>query len=269
MQLVDSMPRRSQFTLIELLVVIAIIAILAALLLPALQKAKDAAKQAACLSNQKQCAVGIFTYAADFDDKIPAYWGKGDASFYRFWLEFISGTGAYCANGPRYMESPGALGCPANKYYAKDFRDYSTWLGWPGSSTTMRGYGMYMDDQSLGFNPWIPFDPAVPSGLGWRPVLFARIEKAASLVMLADTASVHPSFAGAAELGHMIGVFQARGQPFSNPPYGARIQTIHGNRAVHSYYDGHAAAATAAELYRDTATKPRRFFSADLVPLDF
>ncbi|MCM8538043.1 MAG: type II secretion system GspH family protein [Lentisphaeraceae bacterium] len=59
------------FTLIELLVVVAIIGILSSILLPSLQRARDAAKTAVCLSNQKQVGVAVAMYATDFDENIP------------------------------------------------------------------------------------------------------------------------------------------------------------------------------------------------------
>jgi len=64
------MPRRG-FTLIELLVVIAIIAILAAILFPVFARAREKARQVACMSNIRQIGVAVWMYVEDYKGVIP------------------------------------------------------------------------------------------------------------------------------------------------------------------------------------------------------
>ena len=63
---------RSAFTLIELLVVIAIIAILAAILFPVFAQAREKARQATCINNNKQLALAMMQYLQDYDEVFPS-----------------------------------------------------------------------------------------------------------------------------------------------------------------------------------------------------
>src|SRR6476646_4974417 len=63
--------RSRGFTLIELLVVISIIAILASILFPVFAQAREKARAAACLSNQKQIAMAFSMYSQDYDEVYP------------------------------------------------------------------------------------------------------------------------------------------------------------------------------------------------------
>jgi prepilin-type N-terminal cleavage/methylation domain-containing protein/prepilin-type processing-associated H-X9-DG protein len=100
--------QKNSFTLIELLVVIAIIAILAAMLLPALNKAREKAKAISCTNNLKQNSLLMNMYANNNDDIMPFYY-QGNPSYLTAgvsWAHTLLDSGE--------MHSIGSIFCPSS-----------------------------------------------------------------------------------------------------------------------------------------------------------
>jgi prepilin-type N-terminal cleavage/methylation domain-containing protein/prepilin-type processing-associated H-X9-DG protein len=142
------------FTLIELLVVIAIIAVLAAILFPVFAQAREKARQASCLSNEKQIGTAVLMYAQDYDDQAPPFFNnvpKVGPVYWHYWMKpyvknlrvFIcpSATGCSTSEGPLALtdqeRQAGLAMCRGNggtKFvYDSDAVPPTPWTYGPGS----------------------------------------------------------------------------------------------------------------------------------------
>ena len=109
-------PRRSAFTLVELLVAIAVVGILAALLFPALERSRDAARTAACASNLRQLAAAALSYAGEHRGQFP--WGMRIEGGEMACWDFVVGADGAARPGLIWDHVPGedakrVLQCPA------------------------------------------------------------------------------------------------------------------------------------------------------------
>src|SRR6266536_5773756 len=114
------------FTLVELLVVIAIIAILIGLLLPAVQKVREAANRAASMSNLRQLVIGLQDFGDSHDGTLPP--NGGNLPYYKYGKSWVYASSLYYYILPFIQEKP--------LYERGDWKHYSgaTTPGYPDDS---------------------------------------------------------------------------------------------------------------------------------------
>jgi len=193
------------FTLIELLVVIAIIAILAAILFPVFAKAREKARQTACISNLKQIGLATMQYNQDYDEYLyPHRWNcdtgagpgcnplmsinggpaptgtiSGAATHKAFWMSLLQ----------PYTKSYGVFQCPDAP---NGWTIYNTDGQMCGGSLNNSAVGCggvgYGGQNSYGHNDmWLsPADSFSGASSGVRVVNIANVDRPAGTIMIVD-----------------------------------------------------------------------------------
>ncbi len=207
--------KRERFTLIELLIVIAIIAILAAMLLPALNNARERANATNCSGNLKQIGLSMLLYSQDFSDYYIPYLDATETS----WAWRLKDSGYvkspklyYCLSAMRVLTAPSTSG--------KDNAIANPDVSSKYSSITY-GYNYYHCGGDYGNLP----DP------DWKmsPARLGMFKFPSRKIMSGEARKAEPTQAGTNALNPNVSSLTSTN----------RIHTVHNNAANILWIDGH------------------------------
>ena len=247
------MKRILQFTLIELLVVIAIIAILAAMLLPALSKAREKAREISCVNNKKQVGLGQQLYGSDFGDMWVIRAKCSTTAFYwNFLLSCVNST----IQGISPIKNPycpwTSMTCPAASYMLHKYD--ANWKT-PSGSTDIQHCGtagmVGKNDPTACGDFFLTDNPTKNDTHNADYYCFYVIDRIKNPT---DTIAMGDDYSSAYGGGGWVFMFNGTDTAFT---------TLHGDRGALLFFDGHAASERAREAKQHN-NGPTKYYSSSL-----